>query len=206
MVIGFDIDGVLANFAASFQDLVVKIAGVDKFLPGDRDNPPCWNWAEFRGYGPDIMDFKNGPVWNAIRKNETFWLNLGDFTRNTAALAMMIHTLERKHEVYFVTARQGIDVKRQTKLWLFEHLGYRDDRPTVLISGAKGDIAKALKFDAYIDDNFDNAMDVEVKSPSTTTYLLNKSYNAGLGAGHEHYIRVDSVGEMFDFEIARKRL
>lgn len=207
MRIGFDIDGVLANFVKSYQTLIIKETGKDLFAPDDVNNPPCWDWPQYRGY----TDAEIGRVWGVIKRDETFWMNLEPHADSCASLIQMLRTLERKHELYFITARVGPSVKQQTRIWLFEHLHYFNigGQPTVLISGEKGEVAHALKLDAYVDDNFDNAVDVVHKSPTTNTYLLNKSYNVGFECHPvvgPSYTRIDTVGQMFDKEIAKGRL
>lgn len=205
--IGFDIDGVLANFAKSYQNLVVKTTGRDLFQPDDINNPPCWDWPEFRGYSPEEME----KTWAAIRRDDAFWMNLEPFTDNTVTLHQMLRELERKHEIYFVTSRSGMSPKRQTKMWLFENLSYYGigGEPTVLISSEKGEVAHALKLNAYVDDNFDNAVDVVKRSATTSVYLLNRSYNAIPDWTHpdgDTYTRINTLGQMFDAEIAKGRL
>lgn len=207
MRVGFDIDGVLANFAKTYQNLVVKTTGRDLFQPGDAENPPCWDWPEYRGYTTEEMK----AVWAALRRDDAFWLNLEPFEDNVSSLRQMLRELERKHEVYFVTSRSGMSPKRQSKVWLYERLHYFEigGEPTVLISGEKGEVAHALKLDAYVDDNFDNTRDVVAKSPNTRTYLLNRSYNTGfdwIASDGPNYTRIDTLGQMFDAEIAKGRL
>jgi len=223
MRIGFDIDGVLADFVTTYQRMFVQLTGTDLFKPGDNTDPPCWDWPQYRGY----TDATVGKVWAAIRQDPTFWLNLTP-TRHVDTLKLLLRDLERKHEVYFVTSRVGARVKRQTEIWLVDHhVGYGRSAdalfPTVLIVGsnAKGDVAKSLRLDCYIDDNYDNVQDVAVKSPGTRTYLLNATYNrqtsfdAGAATGSAPNLqlrpypdvsplvaRCDSLSEMFDTEIA----
>lgn len=204
MRIGFDIDGVLANFVKHYQELTVAVTGNDLFHVGDLTNPPCWDWPELRGYTKEEMSL----VWGHIKRDETFWLNLPSIEENVDALGLMLRDLEMKHEVYYVTSRVGVNVKRQTKLWLIDklrYLGRVHSEPTVLISGEKGEIAHALKLDAYIDDNYDNVRDVVQQSPATTTYLLNRSYNEAFTQGIGH-IRVPALAAMLDAEIAKGRL
>lgn len=203
MRIGFDVDGVLANFILSYQRLTVQLSGRDIFLPGDDVDPPCWDWPQFRGYTNEEVK----RVWDSIKANPTFWLNLEPMA-DVATLQTMITSLELHHEVYFVTSRVGTRVKRQSEVWLFDHLNYyfnvKNVWPTVLITAAKGDVARALKLDVYVDDNRDNAIDVGTKSPTTQNYLLSRHYNDNLGldAG-QPYHRVKTLGEVFDCELHR---
>lgn len=200
MRIGFDIDGVLANFAKAYQNTVVAITGRDLFHPGDITNPPCWDWPQFRGYTEEEIK----RVWMFISNVDTFWMNLEPFENNVGVLDCMLAELSGQHEIYFITNRSGARVKWQTELWLEDHLrfGETSDYPTVLISGQKGEVAHALKLDAYIDDNI---ADVAAKSPDTAAYLLNRSYNTDF-ASTSSFTRVNTLGEMFDEEIRKGRM
>lgn len=209
MRIGFDVDGLLADFTRSFMPLLVKVTGKNLFEPDDINNPPCWNWDIHRGYTKD----EQRAAWAVIKESPSFWTTLRP-TSQLRTLQVMILDLLRNHEVYFITNRMGTDPKWQTELWLRQHL--QIDLPTVLISGAKGLCAKALKLDCYIDDNADNCNDVinqtcehwgvvPVGAPATRTYLLDASYNRPGGpenvVNDPRVIRVKTLGEMFDAEL-----
>ena len=185
----------LADFASDYQSLFIRVTGKDLFLPGDVENPPTWNWPELRGYTKDEMS----AVWKVIADHHAF--NLGHReTRDCSTLRMLMPDLQRNHDVYFITSRVGETAKWQTESWLQFHLGMLN--PTVLISAEKGMCAKALKLNCYIDDNLDNVNDVIVKTTlgHCRTYLLNRRYNEG--PEFPGVLRVDTLGQMFDYEIA----
>ncbi len=212
MRIGFDIDGVLANFITAYQKLTIaKANGLNLFEPGDDIDPPCWNWPELRGYSTSTMKL----VWEEIASSRSFWYGL-KATADCSTLDLCIQSLEHEHDVYFVTSRPGQYAKRQTEAWLKRELYYPscEITPTVLISVDKGAACKTLKLNAYIDDNLDNARSVLDQSPSTRVYLLNRRYNQG-DAGIEwqvtepngceytnriEAVRVNTLGEMLDAE------
>lgn len=202
MRIGFDVDGVLAQFIPAYQKLFVKLTGQDLFLPNDATDPPTWHWPKLRGY----TDEETRQALEAIGQDPTFWLNLEEERDAVQTVRVMLKELERKHDLYFVSNRHGERVKRQTEIWLFDHLGYPmrvpGVYPTVLIAGhrKKGEIAQALHLDVYIDDNYDNVCDCAEKSPATRTYLLNRSYNL-YGEDNPLVVRVNTVGEMLDHEL-----
>jgi uncharacterized HAD superfamily protein len=205
MRIGFDLDGVFANFIPAYQRLFVEESGgVDLFKPGDNIDPPVWDWPEMRGYSKDITR----KVWKRITQDPTFWLNLEE-TAEMKTLRLLLPTLQRDHEVYFITSRpHGADTKWQTEAWLYAHLVEEGREPvltpTVLIVGSrvKGAACRMLGLDIYIDDNLDNVNDCVAESPKTRTYLLDRNYNQ-TGLVNEKswgWIRVPSVGIMFDRE------
>jgi uncharacterized HAD superfamily protein len=205
MKIGFDIDGVLADFIPSYQALFVSLTGRNTFMAGDVYNPPEWNWPSLRGY----TEAETKAVWDAIRRNETFWLSLKPMTNNVEALRSVLVDLEHRHEVYYVSDRSGIDAKRQTKRWLMEQLQYHraHTEPTVLLtgSGEKGHIARALRLDVFIDDKTENVQDIIDESPRTRVYFPATSYNSDVPRS----IRVGrytAVGALLDTEIAAGNL
>lgn len=204
MRIGFDVDGVLADFANAYQRLIIEVSGKNLFHPTDGDRPPCWDWPEFRGYDKATMK----EVWGRIKASERWNLDL-DELEGCRTLRMCILDMMRWHDIYFVTNRPSKDAKWQTEQWLMLHLGI--ERPTVLISEDKGPIAKALKLDVYIDDKFENIVDTLKSSQHTRAYLLDKTYNqneqtvvSAMFDGCVYarsIVRVPTVGKMLDAEL-----
>lgn len=196
MKIGFDIDGVFAAFIPAYQDLCIELNERDLFHPGDNVNPPCWNWPEYRGYTKEEV----GKVWETITASNDFWITLRALP-GLEVIKKHLAQLYRNHDIYFVTSRPGTTAKWQTEWWLDSKLYFGGifAVPTVLIASDKGGVAKALKLDVYIDDNWDNAVSVAAQSPLTRNYLLDTSYNR-YAAPVNGIIRVSSVAEMFDRE------
>lgn len=197
MRIGLDVDGVLADFIPAYQALVVRMTGKDLFKPGDDVNPPCWDWPQFRGY----TDTEIKAVWAQIIADPEFWSKLKPL-EGCDTLALCFEALSAEHDLYFITARPGARAKAQSEYWLWANVaGFSNRYPTtVLISPAKGLCARALKLDAYIDDNLDNALSVASVSPATRTYLLDRNYNQSAALPAE-ITRVRSVGQMLDYEL-----
>jgi len=169
MKIGLDIDGVFANFAEAYQRLFVKTTGRDWFHVGDAENPPMWHWPTLRGYTGE----ETKAVWAAIKTDPVFWLNLAPYPDAVATLRQHYAQLQREHDVYFITNREGVRAKQQTEEWLAQFL---NTPPTVLLVGhrKKGEAAQALGLDCAIDDYFENVQDL---APLTRTYLLDRTYN-----------------------------
>ena len=173
MRIGWDVDGVLAQFNAGFIDCIEKVTGRCLFPRGYV--PDTWDYPQTVGYTPREI----AQVWDAIEENPHFWLNLKPYPETTAALARM-RWLEHIHDydTYYITSRPGTTAKTQTEQWLRRYVSiYGTANPTVLISSDKGFAARALKLDAYIDDKWENAVDVADYSPMTRVFLLQRPWN-----------------------------
>jgi uncharacterized HAD superfamily protein len=75
----------------------------------------------------------------------------------------------------------------------------RLDSVTVLISSEKGLCARALNLDYYIDDKWENCVDVGMES-NTKVYLLDRPWNQSeynVIGGFVDY-RVNTVGEFWE--------
>ena len=175
MRIGIDVDGVLANFFKAYETLTIAVAGEDRF--GDKkwpnQLPQTWNWPETFGYSKETMN----QVWASIKRNPKFWVSMEPLPGVSSFLDSLEQLNRQNHEIYFITDRPGINAQRQTAAWLEE---FPFSFPSVIISGPharKGQIAKGLALDFYLDDKFENVMDVLGKSPSTRTYMLSYPYN-----------------------------
>lgn len=173
MVIGVDIDGILADFNSSYIELVPKLTGRNLFPAGyTKDDITTWSYPETFGYtNKEISE-----VWDWIEQDDEFWSNLNplegaeDFINKLAGLE-----ISKPADVYFITSRVGCNVKWQTERWL-ARLGF--DPATVLISAKKGLCCQALKINAYIDDKNENIADVLHQSPGTCPYLLLRPWNS----------------------------
>jgi hypothetical protein len=177
--IGFDIDGVLANFNRGYIQLLADLGGLEL---DPEYAPQRWHYEADLGVSKAVVN----KAWDTIRESDTFWVDLDPYD-------VLLEELE-DHDLYFITTRVGNKVKRQTEVWLY---GYQHLQcPTVLISANKGPVAAGLELDVFIDDKLENILDVEAASPKTRTYLLNQAYNQH----GEVKCRVDTVQEMLKLE------
>lgn len=198
MIIGCDIDGVLADFNTSFIKRVISITGCDLF-PSRPFDIPTWDYPEFYGYTKD----ETSAVWKAITADEYFWENLAGYEDAIDVISRLFdHAVNGHADVYFITSRPGIEAKYQTEQWLQDRAYGNDDIydpvPTVLISSAKGLCAQALKLDAYVDDRWENCVDVATTSPKTKVFLLDRPWNRGNNPDAFGMVVVDSATDFLN--------
>jgi len=150
--LGLDLDGVLADFNASYRQLFIDLTGRDTF-DGETD-PPCWNYHAVYGY----TDAEAKQVWGAIAASDRFWERL-DPLPGAVSLLKWAFWKQNQIDVYFITSRIGLGVKKQSEHWLHCH-GF--PRATVLVqqeqSGTKGDLAKGLGLTHVLDDKIENLL------------------------------------------------
>lgn len=163
MRIGLDVDGVLANFFRAYEDHIINATGKNLF--GSQRYPAAlpqvWDWPQTFGYtAAEISE-----VWKHIRANADFYRQLESLPGVLAARQL---TSDR-HDIYFITDRNGPNAQRETQIWLSLR-GFRN--PSVLLAKTgKGDIARALDLELYIDDKVENILDVQEKAPKCRSYL-----------------------------------
>ena len=175
--IGFDLDGTLADFAAAFHEIEVRLYGPSTHLAAgqpekEREEEPV-SEEDARQSGDERRDSerrthegrrRRDAIWKAIRSTPNFWAQLSPLD---ADAVRRIHemTLRHKWEVFFITQRpytDGDTVQRQSQRWLVTQ-GF--DMPSVLvIGGSRGAAAAALRLDYHVDDSPQNCLDVLAES------------------------------------------
>lgn len=158
--VGFDMDGVLADFAAAYHDVETRLFG--PLAPTPAGDPENEGVVELPGAGETRR--RHDAVWDAIRATPDFWTTLQPTERDAVR---RIHEMMLRHpwEVFFITQRPataGDTVQRQSQHWLVQH-GF--DLPSVLvIPGSRGAAAGALRLDYHVDDSPTNCVDVKSES------------------------------------------
>jgi FMN phosphatase YigB (HAD superfamily) len=164
--IGFDMDGVLADFAGAYHAVERRLFGIPERTTVE--NPETVGDDE----PPAPSGRRTDAVWQVIRETPDFWQTL-DPTEPDAV--QRIHEMAMRHrwEVFFITQRPatlGETVQRQTQRWLARH-GF--DLPSVLvINGPRGAAAGALRLDYHVDDSPSNCIDVKCESPAKPILIV----------------------------------
>jgi len=171
--LGFDIDGVLANFRSAFRDAAVRIVHGDVEEFDAVESPPSES-----PLAPN--DVKR--VWDHIAKTPNWWMEIDAYEPDQIA---RLYSLTRAAgwEVFFLTKRPpsaGDSVQFQTQWWI-ERFGFY--LPSVLtVPGSRGDIANALRLDLLVDDQLINCVEVVCASP-TKAILMQRTPDS---AAREH--------------------
>jgi hypothetical protein len=156
--LGFDMDGVLADFRTAFRELAVSV------LHHDAD-----------GHDAESTTLSAGElnrVWKAIEKSHNWWVTLQPYEPQQIA---RLYRLARQGswEVSFLTKRPpsgGDSVQFQTQWWLEQH-GY--PMPAVVtVPGSRGELANALRLDLVVDDQIVNCAEIVSASTAKTVLLL----------------------------------
>ena len=166
MIVGVDVDGVVAAFNPGYIALVKEMTGVE--LPPESDTyPDTWYYPQAAG----VTKEQDKELWKHIRFSKDFWFNLKPYPD---AVGVLVRLKWLGADIYFVTQRVGDAAKRQTERWLHKS-GFPE--PTVLVTGSKGAVCKALSITHYIDDKIENCEDVRDTSPNTKGYMLKRPWN-----------------------------
>jgi hypothetical protein len=179
--IGFDMDGVLADFEAAYREIEARVAGPASHTRAGspeeehegtegREGTDPETEAESRVRAAKGLRRRRDLVWQTIKSTPDFWLTLKP-TQEDAVRRIHALMIQHRWEVFFITQRpatQGDTVQRQTQRWL---VGQGFDLPSVLvIDGSRGAAAGALRLDYHVDDSAQNCIDV--KSESSAKPLL----------------------------------
>lgn len=160
----FDVDGVLADFRFTFTRLA-KALGETQTIVNDVDRV-AWD-----DYG-DLDKKAVSRVWNQVKRDPNFWLYAAPLVDYSTF--KWINDLQDSHEIYFVTARVGVQARSQTRRWL-EAQGVSS--PAVVMSANKGDVADAIGADYAIDDKAGNAIYTAYKARACRSYIIDRPYN-----------------------------
>lgn len=166
--LGFDIDGVLANFQGAFRAAALRLGtgNMDDVDPGD--TPPT---------GSPLSPDDVRRVWNHIARTPNWWMEIDPYEPEQIA---RLYSLTRAAgwEVFFLTKRPpsaGDSVQFQTQWWI-ERFGFY--LPSVLtVPGSRGEVANALRLDLILDDQLINCVEVVSASP-TKAILMQRAPDA----------------------------
>jgi hypothetical protein len=163
--LGFDVDGVLADFRTAFRAVAAQLAphAFDAVSPSQSEAPLS---------ADDVRR-----VWDHIARTSNWWMQTEAYEPDQIA---RLYGLARSAgwEVFFLTKRPpsaGDSVQFQTQWWI-ERCGFY--LPSVLtVPGSRGDVARALRLDLIVDDQLINCVEV-VSAATTKAILMQRTANA----------------------------
>lgn len=168
--VGFDVDGVVADFAGAYREIEQRLFQDRPGLPDEPEREEREQAQRGSRSGVESADAahevrrRRDAIWKEIQATTDFWTTL----RPTEESAVRrIHEVMLRHdwEVFFITQRPatcGATVQRQTQQWLAEQ-GF--DLPVVVVvSGSRGRAAAALGLSYHVDDNPQNCLEVRTES------------------------------------------
>lgn len=163
--LGFDLDGVVADFRTAFLDAASKLLGREAI---HRPGSPM----------PDLDAVSPGDakrVWKVITDTPNWWLGLAPY--EPAQIARLYQLTRRfRWEVSFLTTRiptAGDSVQFQSQAWLEAYGFYMP--AVVTVPGSRGEVANALRLDLIIDDQFLNCLEVVGASQAKAILILRMS-------------------------------
>jgi hypothetical protein len=167
--LGFDLDGVVADFRTAFLDVAAKTLGREAIARPSAPMPDL--------DGVSATDARR--VWKVIAEMPNWWLGLAPY--EPAQIARLYQLARRfRWEVSFLTSRiptAGDSVQFQSQAWLEAYGFYMP--AVVTVPGSRGEIANALRLDLIIDDQFLNCLEV-VGAAQTKAILILRVGDADL--------------------------
>jgi len=209
--IGFDMDGVLADFASAYRDVEATFPGGEAIAPvpaATESAPPQPEAApELNGDAEAASDpavnvyeqrRRREAVWAAIERTSDFWMTLKP-TREGAVRRLHALMMQHRWEVFFITQRPetaGETVQRQTQRWLVDQ-GF--DLPSVfVIHGSRGAAAAALRLDFHVDDTTEHCLDVMSSSTARTILISPEGERAAVSVRKLGIATASNIGEALD--------
>lgn len=168
-IVGCDIDDVLADFVKGFMLEAQHLYGANPEL-----RPTSWEWDDC-----EMSADKVDGTWNHIIHDSPNWWESLDVESGVDLVTL--HTLFNKHRMYFPTARAnnvGKPIEIQTARWMFDKLDLM--HPTIIVSGEKGPLATALKYEWFIDDRPKNCIDIKKVVPNCKVFMKTATHNIGV--------------------------
>ena len=168
--VGFDVDGVVADFAGAYRAIEQRLFQDRPGLPDEpereqreQEQRGSRSGAESSAAAHEVRRRRDA-IWKEIQATTDFWTTLRA-TEESAVRRIHESMLRHDWEVFFITQRpatSGATVQRQTQQWLAEQ-GF--DLPVVVVvSGSRGRAAAALGLSYHVDDNPQNCLEVRTES------------------------------------------
>lgn len=169
-VIGLDLDEVCADFVGGFNRRAYEVLG-PSIIRTDKDYRwPCWEIVD----ALNISDQQEHEVWNDIMTRGGFWEHLPVLPGVTKALrTLQTYEANGLLRLVFITARpevSGNGTYIETMNWLYRTAWVED--PYVIIAHNKGAVAQAVGLTHFVDDKFQNCVEIRKWMPTSQVYFV----------------------------------
>lgn len=208
--IGFDMDGVLADFESAYRRVELRLFGDDgshhaRSVPQPESAPGGEKTAP-QPPRPTATARRRARIWRDIEETPDFWRTLDAI--DPAVLPRLSELAGRyRWEIFFITQRPetaGETVQRQTQRWLVDR-GF--ELPSVMVlKRSRGKLAEALHLDFVVDDSAKNCVDIISESSAKAILVLRhekmhhtrpqKAKNVGIGVAASIATCVDLLEEI----------
>lgn len=175
MKYGFDLDDTLADTASVINKYAIKFN--KEYLNGNGDLQDINNSKSY-------YYFAEGLNWNKENIAKFFEIYYLDILKEVQIKPFVKETINKlkkeKNEVYIITARrkrEGEIVEKITNEWLKDN-GILYDELFINIK-EKSKIVNQLKINIFIDDSYENCIDVKTNTDAKV-YMLSTKYNTGI--------------------------
>jgi hypothetical protein len=187
MMIGLDIDGVLADFITPFLHLLERRTSSGSIDPASITDP---NFMQHPFLTRELIS----ECMEAASYDPEFWRTLAPLP--TPAQWQTLNRISAKHEVVFIThrwVRDSYDIHRVTCDWLRRH-GVAD--PVVYFTQEnKSVLVQQLKIELFVDDRHENCADVATETDALVL-MPHRPYNQAFE--HPRVCRIRELDELFD--------
>lgn len=195
LVLGLDVDGVLAEFTKAFVDVLARVTGRDLRSPHWRDElAGFWDIGAQLGYRRSQVR----AAWHWIENSPDFWASLPPLPAAALTLRQLAEAASRDRIIpFFLTCRRSHTAHYQTVDWLQRH-GY--PAPTVVLAKYafdKGRLASLLHLDLMVDDYDENITAIRRLSPTTTPVLHLQPWNRQFAVANPSIQSIGSIDEIW---------
>jgi hypothetical protein len=188
MLVGLDVDGVVADFLDPFLRFVAEKTGCDPIDAATIAD------LSFKGH-PVLTDAVMGDCLAALTYEVDFWSRLNSLL--TPSEWGVLETLSRKDQLVFIThrhGRDGHDVRQVTSDWLQKH---GISRPVVhCTQDYKSKVVESLGVKLFVDDRYENCQDVAEKT-AAAVFMPHRCYNQSFI--HPRVKRIQTLNELTDY-------
>jgi uncharacterized HAD superfamily protein len=188
MMIGLDIDGVLADFISPFLRVLEARMGNGPIDPESITDPNFMNH-------PLITTEIISECMASVSYDPKFWEALAPLP--SAGQWQALDSLSRKQKLVFVThryERETYDISQVTCAWLKKH-GVTN--PVVYFTqNHKSELIGKLKVELFVDDRHENCRDV-AENTEAVVLMPHRSYNQSFN--HPRVQRIQDLDELFAY-------